>query len=292
MFIGVPSGQGKRRGAVGAVLAIFVATGAMASTPEVRAPFKKAMVVIFENEDLDVVISQPTFGKLAKEGALLKNFIAEVHPSQGNYIALVAGNDFGIHSDSNINLDKSHIGDLLEAAGKSWKIYLEAWPGNCFTGSRSGTYVRKHNPFISFKNIQNDRARCNAHLVHSDQLAIDIKNGTVPDFSIYVPDLNNDGHDPGVEYADKWLASTFLPIVRDPRFMRDMLLTLTFDEGETIGPNRVYTVLLGDGVMPGATSADKLSHFSLLRLFETQFGLGNLGLNDVSAMEIKGIWKP
>src|SRR4051812_39019595 len=77
--------------------------------------FEHVMIVILENTDYEAAIQQPFLSSLAAAGARLDNFKAESHPSQGNYIALVAGSGHGVRDDRNVNLSVSHIGDLLEA---------------------------------------------------------------------------------------------------------------------------------------------------------------------------------
>ena len=166
----------------------------------------------------------------------------------------------------------------------------EQYPGNCFLGTTSGRYARKHVPFLSFTNIQSDASRC-GNIVDSSVLANDIQNGTLPDYSLYVPNLNNDGHDTGAAYADNWLSTTFGPLLQDPKFTKDLLLIVTFDESESTGANHIFTVMVGDGVAPGSVSAQAYNHYSLLRTIEDEFGLGTLGLGDASATPITDIWK-
>src|SRR5262245_1102387 len=73
-----------------------------------------------------------------------------------------------------------HIGDLVEAKGQTWKVYAEQYSGRCDTRSQSGSYVRRHQPFISFKNVQtNDGA----------ELHTDVERGTLPNYALYIPDL-------------------------------------------------------------------------------------------------------
>ncbi len=253
-------------------------------------PFKKVLIVIFENTDYQGAVSQPFFAKFAKDGALLSNLLAETHPSQPNYLALVSGDTYGVTNDNKVNLNARHVGDLLEAKGKSWKIYLEDYPGNCFTGAYSGKYVRRHNPFISFLNVQQDAARCTAHLVSSDTFQTDAESGNLPDFSLYVPNRINDGHDLGVGYADRWFSSTFGSLLQNPKFMQGLLVIATFDEAEGAGPNRIYTAFRGDMVKPGSQFPAQASHYSLLKMIEDAFGLGNLGRGDARASEITNIW--
>jgi hypothetical protein len=252
--------------------------------------FKKVLIVIFENTAYQEAVSQPFFAKFAKDGALLTNFFAETRPSQPNYLALVSGDTYGVTRNNNVNLNVRHVGDLLEAKGKSWKIYLEDYPGNCFTGAYSGDYVRRHNPFISFLNVQQDAARCNAHLVGSDTFQTDVQSGNLPDFSIYVPNQSHNGHDTGVDYADRWFSSTFGSLLQNPKFMQGLLVITTFDEAKGAGPNRIYTAFRGDMVKPGSQFSARVSHYSLLKMIEDAFGLGNLRRGDARASEITGIW--
>jgi hypothetical protein len=261
-------------------------------TPEVKPTFKKMMVLIFENIDYQDALSQPSFARFARDGALLKSFYAEVHPSQGNYVALVAGDTYGVLSDDVVNLDVRHLGDLLEARGKNWKVYAEGYPaGGCFTGATTGTYARKHNPFMSFTNVSGDPARCAAHVVPASELQTDMEHGTVPEFSLYVPDMNNDGHDTGVAFADRWFGGTFMPLLKDPRLMQDMVVVASFDESSFFGGNHIYTALYGDSVIPGGSTTTRYDHFSLLRTIEDTLDLGTLGQKDAQAVAISGIWR-
>src|SRR5262249_5121583 len=102
----------------------------------------RVAVVVFENENSEDVMEAPFFKDFAARGANATQFFAETHPSQANYVAMTAGNMFGVRGDANVDLDVKHIGDLLEDAGKTWKVYAEGYPGNCFLGARAGNYVR------------------------------------------------------------------------------------------------------------------------------------------------------
>ncbi|MFL5813422.1 MAG: alkaline phosphatase family protein [Bdellovibrionia bacterium] len=249
---------------------------------------KKVFVIVLENTDASSAIKQPFLGQLAAKGALLSNYSAITNPSQPNYIGLTSAGTWGIADDSNHTVDVRHIGNLVEEKGLTWKSYAESYPGGCNLSASIGTYVRKHEPFLSYKNVQTDATRC-AKVVNSSQLATDIAAGTVPNYSFYVPDMNNDGHDTGVAYADNWLSNTFSSLINDPKFMKDNLFIVTFDEGSQA--NQVYTVLYGDAVIPGSTSSQATGHYGLLATIEQYLGLGSLGQADATAQPITGIWK-
>ena len=254
--------------------------------------FKKVFIIVLENTDYEEAIQQPFLKQLSQEGVNLSNFYAESHPSQGNYIAMTAGSLHGVKWDWNVNLDVKHIGDLLEANGKTWKNYAEGYPGNCFLGSKKGKYYRKHTPFLSYKNVQKNPSRC-ANVVDEKQFDLDVKNKSLPDYSFYTPDQNNDGHDTSIKFADAWLAKKFGPLLKDPEFMKDLLFVVTLDESENsrTGGNHIYTILYGDSVNAGYDSAVRYDHFSLLRTIEDTLEIGSLDLQDAKATPINDVWK-
>ena len=141
--------------------------------------FDRAIFVLFENTNYSDAIRQPFLRQLADGGAHFSNFIAMTHPSQGNYVALTSGSLNGVTDDGEYDLNVNNIADLLEAKGLTWKVYSEAYPGNCFTGKSKGKYARKHNPFISYLNIQKNPSRC-ANIVEASQFDRDAANGALP----------------------------------------------------------------------------------------------------------------
>lgn len=256
-----------------------------------EAPFQKVFVVILENADGTAALEQPFLRELASRGALLTQSLFVARPSQLNYLALTSGSTHGVETNANVDLDVRHLGDLLEEHGKTWKSYAEDYPGNCFLGKSSGLFVRKHEPFLSYKNVQGDQERC-GRVVNAKELDGDIDAHKLPDFSLFIPNNRNNGHAPSdVEFADNWLKGAFSDRLKDPDFMKGLLFVVTFDESSKRHTVPIYTVLLGDGVQPGATSDFPYTHYSLLRTIEEAFGLGTLGQEDATAVPIGGVWK-
>lgn len=253
--------------------------------------FKKVVWLIFENESRKNSLAQPDFKKLTQYGAYLSNMTAETHPSQGNYIAMVAGSTLGVSDDGNVDLDQTHIGDLIEKVGLDWRVYAEDYPGNCFTRSSSGKYVRKHTPFLSFTNVTKNPTRC-AKVESTNRFFDDLKNDTLPAFSMFIPNQDNDGHDTGVDFAGKWMWSKFGSILSNPASLRDTLFIVTFDEASFFSSgNKIYTVLVGSNVIPGSQNSQNLNHISLLKMIEDEFQLGTLGREDSKQPQVTGIWK-
>lgn len=242
--------------------------------------FNKVLYIVFENTEFSQAIVQPYFKQLINEGALLTNFHAAIHPSQGNYVAMITGSSFNINHDDLITLNKPHIGDLLEKEKKDWRMYAEDYPGNCFIGMRSLNYVRKHNPFILFSNIQNNPLRCKK-IVNSRNFFIDLNNNKLKEFSMFIPNLKNDGHDTGVAFADRWFKNTFDDTLHSKTFPRDLLVIITFDEGLT-KTNHIYTLLFGANTKKGSTSSRPYNFSSLLNMIKYEFGISHTSeINDV-----------
>ncbi len=253
--------------------------------------FKKVVWIVFENADYKKVMEQKDFFRISQYGASMTQMFASTHPSQGNYITMIAGSTLGVRNDSPIDLNAFHLGDLLERKGLSWRVYAEDYPGNCFTGKKSKNYVRKHVPFMSFINVTRNPSRC-AFIENDQNFNSDFTSGNLPNFSMYIPSLTNDGHNTNVDYAGRWLTARFGNLLTHPEALREILFILTFDESSLFSPsNQIYTVLVGSQIIPGSQFSPKIGHAALLKLIEDEYGLGNLGREDSTSPSILGIWK-
>ncbi len=272
---------------LGACLAANLEAPMNSSTPET---IQHLVLVVLENTPFDEALQQPFLKQLSSKGALLTNYSAVSHPSYPNYVAMISGSTQGIPDDIDIVIRAKHLGDLLEAKGKDWRVYAENFPGNCFRGIVSGPYAKRHVPFLSFKNVFQNRNRCKK-ITSAKNFTQDIHKPNFPEFALYIPNVKNDGHDTGVAYADKWLAKVFGNLLSDPSLTEHTLFVITFDEDNGLDNNRVYTLFYGAGVQPGATSKTQYNHYSLLKTIETIFKLDSLGQLDEPAFPISGIWK-
>ena len=113
-------------------LAQNVPTGASASAPPKH--FDHVLIVVLENQDYESAIRNDLLKSLAQRGAIFSNFGNLYHYSYPNYLAMIAGSDFGRHkslvfSDNQrtFNEDSDHrtIADLL-----NWKNYAEDYPAS------------------------------------------------------------------------------------------------------------------------------------------------------------------
>ena len=267
-------------------LLAFLAFSAKAEVSGVR----HVVQIVFENASYRSARSEGFFKKVADEGVLFTNFTAVTHPSQPNYIAMIAGSTLGVLGDGRNDLDARHLGDLLEEKGLDWRVFAEDYPGNCFLGMSSGLYARKHVPFLSFKNVQKDPLRC-SKVQGMDGFFVALKSRTLPAYTLVVPNLNHDGHDTGIRVAGRWFSDALGGVFADREIMKDTLFLVTFDESESyLDRNQVYAALIGANAKVGGHVDAPANHYSILKLIEEIFSLGSLGKNDQGAEPVSGIW--
>nr|CAG8562994.1 15041_t:CDS:2 [Entrophospora candida] len=271
---------------------LLLVNGVISQNTVVGKAFDRIAIFVFENNDYNIVINDPNFADFAKKGLLLTNYHAVTHPSQPNYIAMIAGDVLNVVDDNNIDLLDKNIVDLLEVKNISWKSYQENYPGGCFLGETNGVlhqYTRSHNPFISFLSISKNPDLC-AKIVSSDQLNKDIDAGTLPQYIFYSPNYDDDGHDTNVTFAGIYAANLISPLLADPRFITNTLVVITYDESTKENPtNLIYTALLGPAVEGKAGQLDDTyyTHYSLLKTCELNWNLDSLGKNDTTAEAYK-----
>ncbi|HYU26213.1 MAG TPA: hypothetical protein VEO74_13485, partial [Thermoanaerobaculia bacterium] len=115
---------------------------------------KRVVLIILENGNPAKAAQQSFMRDRAAEGMLLTRYFGVAHPSQPNYIALISGSTAGALTDSPIALDRPHIGQAL---GSRWRVYADDYPplsGKCNLIKQKDLYVRRHVPFLSFKDVQ------------------------------------------------------------------------------------------------------------------------------------------
>jgi hypothetical protein len=260
-------------------------------TPDVQS----VVVIVFENKDESDVRKQPFFGALAARGAYFAHDFAIAHPSQPNYVAMISGSAKGIRGDAAARLTRPHLGQRL----RSWKVYAEGYPsGTCDLRQQIGRYTRKHVPFLSFADVQDDRDLCKEHVTDLAAFLADARGRTLPQFALVIPNEDHNAHDKPLAVADRWLESVVAPLLADPGFTKDVLLIITFDEDDTKWPyihnrrnNHIYTAFLGDSVIPGSVVNTPYDHYDLLRTIEEIFHVPPIADGDTNANVMTGMWQ-
>ncbi|KAF8589081.1 hypothetical protein K439DRAFT_462946 [Ramaria rubella] len=263
--------------------------------------FDRFVQVWFENTNFESANSTGAFRTLAEGGILLDNYFSLTHPSEPNYAAVAGGDYWGMGDDNLYNIPQniSTIVDLLEAKNISWASYQESMPTDGFQGFNFTQpnylnssappytyYVRKHSPTIVYDSVANVSSRLARHRNFND-FAADVNASAIPQWLFITPNLVNDGHDTGVDFAAQWVEFWLLPMLNDTRFNNNRtLFTITFDEDEDNGEtNRVFNVLTGGAVpasMHGTTDSTYYTHYSALSTVQANWGLGSLGRGDTS----------
>jgi len=204
------------------VLAFLLAAG-LARAEDRMPAYDHIFVIIEENHTFDEIIGNPAapaINRLAGQYGLATEFFAEVHPSEGNYVAMVGGNSFGIHDDDaywckpkmqdascphayvsdypDHTRDAPNIARQIDAKGLTWKGYFEdipmaGSPVDRSKGPPKALYAAKHNGFANFVSVQQDPRRAEK-IVGFDQLDRDIAGDTLPNFAHIVPNQCDDMH--------------------------------------------------------------------------------------------------
>jgi phosphatidylinositol-3-phosphatase len=263
----------------------FVRTGTVPA-------FDHIFVILEENHSYSQVIgasSAPYINSLANQYSLATNYSSISHPSLPNYLALTGGSTFGLTQDckpSKCPINARNLTDNIEAAGKTWKAYIESMPGAC-SAQGATNYSQVHNPFLYYKDIATNAARCTNHVVPYTALAKDLA-GTTPNFVWITPNLCDDMNDCPVGTADNWLKKNLAVIFNSAVWKtQNSLVLLIWDEGSA---NHVPMIAIGPSVKPGYKSAIAYSHYSVLRTIEAAWGLPALTTNDSKAVVISDFW--
>ncbi len=251
--------------------------------------FEHVIVIVFENKESGSVLGSrdaPTFNSYARRYAKLTRYFGITHPSLPNYLALVSGSTQNITTDcTDCVVSASSLADTLEAAGRSWKTYAEGLPAAGFLRAEDGLYVKRHNPFVYFRSVIDSPSR-RAKIVPLTELAVDLRAGRLPDFSLVVPNMCNSMHDCPVRTGDRWLRATVPPLLLIPK----TAVFVIFDEGSPQGRNHVTALALGSAVLPHSRFAAVTGHYGLLRTIEAAWALPLLG-HSAQAAPITRIWR-
>lgn len=284
-------------------------------TPEGIPRFTHVFVIVMENTSHSTLMmstNTPQIHAMISTWASGSDYHGATHPSMPNYLAMTSALDVsGIHCDcqprgnacSALTCNRltgncgcpqnaQHLGDQLEAAGLSWKDYGEDMGSPC-NMSIAGDYAPKHVPFLYYENVQNDSARCQAHVVDYSHFAADLAAPAT--YSLIAPNLVHDMHDPitggatNLANGEAWLAANVPPILASAAYTQGGLLIIAWDEDDLSG------ILAPDDPIPfilispfakhgGFVSTVRADHRSLLATIEDGLGLPRLGAASIAPL--------
>jgi hypothetical protein len=279
-----------------------------------RRSFDHVFIIMMENTGYDTLIGSPNapfINFAAATTGLASNYFGVAHPSQPNYIAATSGALNGVADDNDTTIDVPNIVDQLESNGKTWKAYMQSF-SLCATpldhACGNQLYERKHNPFISYKDVQTNQARV-ANIVDFSQFATDLAGNAVPDYVWISPDQCHDMHgraatpdDPCdfsqvpalITAGDSFLLNTVSAIMTSRAWTGNSVIFVTWDESDFTGTGpsgfgdtsgccdanpgggHVLTLVISNRLPFARSSDDAFNHYSMLATIEDIWDLGCL----------------
>ena len=277
--------------------------------------FQHVFVIMMENTGYNSLIGNPHAPWINEAATTYGNatsYFGVAHPSQPNYIAVTSGSTNGVADDNDVTIDVPNIVDQLEAGGKTWRDYqqsLSLCNGNKLAHACGNQlYERKHNPFVSYSDVQTSPARM-ANVVDLTQLDADLASGNVGDYNFIAPDQCHDMHGRGAPASDPCSFSneqllisagdTFLKdlvgkITASPAWTGNSVIFITWDESDFTGSGpfgfgdtsgccdanpgggHVVTLVLSHSDHAARASDVPYNHYSLLRTIQDGWKLGCL----------------
>lgn len=254
---------------------------------------RTVFTIVLENHDYDEIVGSsnaPYINSLIGMGALATNYNDTIHPSLGNYLHMISGEnqypgfiDVGPKQAPYFPADKQHLGSQLIAANIPWRAYMESMGTACRL-TDNGPYAPKHNPFVYFKDYQGTPA-CMQTNVDFSNLDADLASNMYR-FMWITPNLNSDGHDPSGDPAlamrnsDTWLSQQVPKILASEGFTSGGVLLITWDEAEdrtASGADKIPMIVLSPRVkQAGMQLGTMMDHGSYLATVEELLGLPKL----------------
>jgi hypothetical protein len=280
-------------------LSTAIATPPAPTPPPAHVPaISHVYEIMMENEWYPEIVGNtaqaPYINSLIAQGSVLSNMFAVTHPSDPNYVAIAAGSTYGLDANawSTTTIAQSHLADLIENSGRSWKVYMESANGPC-DQTLHGYYYPDDSPYLYFADVRNNATRCQSHIVPIANMTSDFSSSTTtPDYAWIAPDDCDDMEQCGITAGDAWLSNTIPIILNSPSWKAgNSIIIVTWDEDDRAHNQNVPCFIIGPGVKAGYVSNAPYTHYSVLKTIEAAFGLPALTLNDSFANPINDVWQ-
>ena len=340
--------------AAGLALGSQAPAGATTTALDRAVPhYDHVVVIVEENKGYATVLDRgyaPNLAPLAHTYGSATRMFAEVHPSEANYVALLGGDTFGIHDDDAWYcvpgstrpsckgasapdyvphlIEGPNLATQLAAKGLGWRAYLEDLPAPgslaIFSpetaNAPAALYAAKHTGFTNFASVHAD-ADLARELVGFETLLPDLAAGTLPAFTLIVPNQCNEMHGidspkapPGcakgdaelVRRGDMEIGRLVAAIQASPIWTApgsNTAIVITWDEDgkadrvagapqaccvadqHNPGGGRIPTVVITNHGPRAVSDPTPYDHYSLLRTIEDALGLdGHLRHADDAAV--------
>ena len=264
-------------------------TARKANAPS-RGPASHVILVIEENRSFSTVYhnQMPWLSALGDKYGIATNYVSDEKGSLLDYLWLSSGSNaarFGCDgSQCTHSITDGNIFRELNKAGMSWNVYADSLPNRGFMCMFAGNYAKRHNPAVWYSDVINSPTQ-QQNILPFTQFSVDLAAGDLADYSIIVPDLEDDAHNGTPQKADQWLKTNIAPLVASKYFQNDgkSVMFITFDNGDNDDQGQVFTAVVGRSVIPGVKVNTRFRHENTLRTIMQLLGLKNYSGASASA---------
>ena len=256
----------------------------------------KVVVVVLENHAYSQIYGSPAAPYLnslinGNRTAFFTNSYGVFHPSQPNMLRLYSGSNQGTTNGNlplNAPFNTPNLGALLINSSKTFIGYSEGLPYPGYLGEFFGGYARKHSPWV---NWHGSTTYAIPDSLSQPFTSFPSDYSLLPDVSFVIPDQDNDMHngsDPArITRGDNWILNNLGGYIEWAK-TNNSILILTFDEDDNFSGNHIFTLIVGEPVLPGSYSS-RIDHYNVLRTIEDMFSLPYAGAS-ASATPIDYCW--
>ncbi len=200
-------------------------------------------------------------------------------------------------------MPETHIGDLIDAKGKTWRGFVQIMRKPCNLVSQ-GWFAPDDEPFAQFKDVISNPTHCHASLLDLTAFTAAIEANALPSFAWLAADGWWDGEGAWEEnfdvkfslaQQDAFLKSTLEPLLGSSAWSGSRsIVIVTWDETDGWGwpDNHVPTIVIGSPglIRAGATVAHHYDGYSVLRTAELALGLESLDRFDAYAEPLNAVF--
>jgi acid phosphatase len=212
------------------------------------------------------------------------NYYSNFTGSLLDYLWLASGSSesaFGCNgNDCTSPIADENIFHLMTEDPISWKVYAGSYlnaGGTIATAdaARGTHYYKRHNAAPWYAHLISNILGSQGQIVDFEQFGIDVANGTLPRYSIVIPDGIYDKHDGTLAQADSFLQNNLAAMLALPDFQTggSGVLEITFDNGDGDAQGQIYTALIGPNIKPAYVSTVYYQHQNSLRTMLDSLGI-------------------
>ncbi len=281
-------------------LIVLACISAQAATPTLGP----VIVVAFENHSYASVMgstgtaAMPYLHSLMNNYTLATNFYAQANGSVPDYFMITTGNPVSCCTSYVGPYAGNNLARVLNAAGKSWKVFAQGLPSPGYLGTCCYPYVKYHNPFAYFSDVTGSSTQ-KANILPLSSLGGSI--GNLPSFSLIIPDNRHNAHDcpnggtnctnyDKLHAADLFLQTYIPAILSSSQFQANGLLIIWWDEGSG-GSYRTAITFVGPLVNNGYKSGVFYKDANMLRTIIQGLHGGSYPGASASAAPMSDIFK-